>query len=87
MSNETTMIEDMRQAMNNLPESVKEQLLSSGEQQIDSIAVKMELVKFATELLKHNQACDWETNKIKPKNIEIDDVIANSQKLYDFLTE
>jgi len=47
----------------------------------------MELVKFVTELLKHNQACDWETNKIKPKKIGIDDVISGSQKLYDFLTE
>ena len=87
MSQDNTIIEDMKHAMDNLPDDVREQLLGGGEPPIDPVAVKMELVKFVTELLKHNQACDWETNKIKPKRIGIDDVISGSQKLYDFLTE
>ena len=56
-------------------------------EEVDNIAIKLELVKFATELRKHNQAIDWETNKQKPKKIQVDDIIADSQRLFTFITE
>ena len=85
MSNDVT-VEDFREALSQLPDEIRQQLEGT-QQEFDSVAVKMELIKFVTELHKHNQACDWETNKIKPKKITFDDVISDSQKLFDFITE
>ena len=85
MSDQPT-IEDFREAIDQLPDEVKAELLGTG-QAVDVISVKMELIKFVTELHKHNQGVDWETNKIKPKKITFDLVIDDSQKLFDFLVE
>ena len=85
MSDQPT-IEDFREAIDQLPDEVKAELLGAG-QAVDVISVKMELIKFVTELHKHNQGVDWETNKIKPKKITFDLVIDDSQKLFDFLVE
>lgn len=85
MSDQPT-IEDFREALDQLPEDVKAELLGGG-QAVDVISVKMDLIKFVTELHKHNQGVDWETNKIKPKKITFDQVISDSQKLFDFLVE
>ena len=85
MSDQPT-IEDFREAIDQLPDEVKAELLGAG-QAVDVISVKMELIKFVTELHKHNQGVDWETNKIKPKKITFDLVINDSQKLFDFLVE
>ena len=59
-------IEELKSALAQLPEDVKGELLASFET-VDTVAIKMELIKFVTELKKHNQGVDWETNKIKPK--------------------
>jgi len=82
-------LEEFTQALEELPPEFKAQLATvvAPSEEVDTIAVKMELVKFATELQKHNQACDWETNKIKPKKINVEDVIEDSQKLFEFLVE
>ena len=67
-------LKEFAQALEDLPPEYKAQIAqlsgiqASSEGEVDGVAVKMELVKFVTELHKHNQACDWETNKIKPKN-------------------
>ena len=82
------MMKELQSAAEALPDDVKQQLFGSAEEApVDSVAVKMELIKFVTELLKHNQACDWETNKVKPKKITFEQIISNSQDLYDFVTE
>ena len=85
MNNE--MMEELQAGIEALPDEVRQQLFGSGEAAIDSVAVKLDLIKFVTELHKHNQACDWETNKIKPKKIEIDDIISDSDKIFSFLTD
>ena len=72
-----------------LPPEFKAQLATvvQPSEEVDTVAIKLELVKFTTELRKHNQAIDWETNKIKPKKISVEEVIEDSQKLFDFLVE
>ena len=82
---EEISIEELKKALDQLPDDMKQQLQVP--QEVDSIAIKMELIKFVSELFKHNQGVNWETNKIKPKNIGIEDVIMNSQRLFDFLIE
>ena len=86
---EKPTLEEFAQALEELPPEFKTQLASvvGQQEEIDTVAVKMELVKFATELCKHNQAIDWETNKQKPKKISVEDVIRDSQKLFNFITE
>ena len=90
MSDMPTM-EEFAQALSELPPEFKSQLAAQAgvqpEGEVDTIAIKLELVKFVTELSKHNQAIDWETNKQKPKKIRIDEIIESSQQLFDFLTE
>tara|TARA_B100000424_G_C22751886_1_gene406219 strand:+ start:333 stop:599 length:267 start_codon:yes stop_codon:yes gene_type:complete len=81
-------LEEFQNALNELPESVQQQIAAQFESQqepYDFVAVKMELIKFTSELYKHNQACDWETNKIKPKEIKIDQIISGAEKLFSFL--
>ena len=85
MAQEVT-IEDFKEAIDQLPEEVRAELLG-GTQVVDVVSVKMDLIKFTTELHKHNQGVDWETNKIKPKKITFDQIISDSQKLFDFLTQ
>tara|TARA_B100001057_G_scaffold88930_1_gene85123 strand:- start:224 stop:481 length:258 start_codon:yes stop_codon:yes gene_type:complete len=85
MQQEVT-ISDFKEAIDQLPDDVKAEILGEG-QVVDVISVKMELIKFTSELHKHNQGVDWETNKIKPKKITFDQVISDSQKLFDFLTK
>ena len=85
MSDQPT-IEDFRAAIDQLPDEMKAELLG-GTQTVDVITVKMDLIKYVTELHKHNQGVDWETNKIKPKKITFDQVISDSQKLFNFLIE
>ena len=91
MSSKMPTMEEFSQALSELPPEFKAQLAAqAGAQQsegeIDTVAIKLELVKFATELRKHNQGVDWETNKMKPKQIEIKEIIADAQKLFDFIT-
>ena len=88
MSDQPTL-EEFTQALEDLPAEFKAQLATvvQPSEEIDTVAIKLELVKFTTELRKHNQAIDWETNKVKPKKISVEDVIKDSQKLFDFLTE
>ena len=90
MSDMPTM-EEFAQALSELPPEFKAQLAAQAggqpEGEVDTVAIKLELVKFVTELSKHNQAIDWETNKQKPKKIRIDEIIESSQQLFDFLTE
>ena len=80
-------LEEFTQALEDLPPEFKAQLASVVQptEEIDTIAIKLDLVKFTTELRKHNQAIDWETNKIKPKKIDVSDVIKDSQKLFEFI--
>jgi len=82
-------LEEFTQALEDLPPEFKAQLATVVQptEEIDTVAIKLELVKFSTELRKHNQAIDWETNKQKPKKIRVEDLIEDSQKLFDFLTE
>ena len=88
MSEQPTL-EEFTQALEDLPPEFKAQLATVAQpaEEIDTIAIKLELVKFVTELQKHNQGVDWETNKIKPKSIKIDKVIEEATELFDFLTE
>ena len=97
MSSQMPTMEEFAQALSELPPEFKAKLAAqaAGQQaqqqqqqegEIDTVAIKLELVKFATELRKHNQGVDWETNKIKPKQIEIKEVICDAQKLFDFIT-
>ena len=87
MSDQPTL-EEFTQALEDLPPEFKAQLATvvPHVEEVDNVAIKLELVKFSTELRKHNQAIDWETNKIKPKKIDVSDVIKDSQKLFEFIT-
>ena len=88
MSDQPTL-EEFTQALEELPSEFKAQLATVVQpaEEVDTVAIKLELVKFSTELRKHNQAIDWETNKQKPKKIQVDDIIADSQRLFTFITE
>lgn len=79
-------IEELKVALSQLPEELQKEL-EGKPQEIDSVAIKFELIKFVTDLHKHNQGVNWETNKVKPRTIELDDVIEGSQRLFDFLIE
>ena len=84
--NQEITIDDIKGALSQLPEELRAELQDEAPQ-IDSVAVKLELIKFTVDLHKHNQGVDWETNKVKPKKITFDQVISDSQKLYDFLVD
>jgi len=88
MSDQPT-IEEFAQALEDLPPEFRAQLASAVQQpnETDTVALKLELVKFTSELRKHNQAIDWETNKQRPKKISIEDVVNDAQKLFDFIVE
>ena len=88
MSDQPTL-EEFTQALEDLPPEFRAQLAASvqPEEEIDTVAIKLELVKFATELQKYNQGIEWETNKQKPKAIKITKVIEEAQQLFDFLVE
>ena len=85
---DTQIIQEMQAALDALPANIKSQLLQQApEEEDDNATIKFELIKFCSELLKHNQGVSWETNKQKPKLIEIEDIITDSQKLFEFITE
>ena len=86
MSDQPTL-EEFAQALNELPDDFKAQLATVVQpaEEVDTVAIKLELVKFATELRKHNQGVEWETNKLKPKKIHVEDLIKDSQTLFDFI--
>ena len=88
MSDQPTL-EEFTQALEELPPEFKAQLATAVQpaEEIDTVAIKLELVKFATELQKYNQGIEWETNKQKPKAIKITKVIEEAQQLFDFLVE
>jgi len=88
MSDQPTL-EEFTQALEDLPPEFKAQLASAVQRpdETDTVALKLELVKFTSELRKHNQAIDWETNKQRPKKISIEDVVNDAQKLFDFIVE
>lgn len=90
MSDMPTM-EEFAQALSELPPEFKAQLAAQAgaqtEGEVDTVAIKLELVKFVSELRKHNQAIDWETNKIKPDLIKVKDIIVDAQKLFDFIVD
>lgn len=88
MSDQPTL-EEFAQAISDLPPEFRAQLatVSQPAEEIDTVAIKLELIKFVTELQKHNQGVDWETNKIKPKSIRIDKVISEAAELFGFITE
>ncbi len=91
------IIQEMQAAIDALPANIRSQLLKKTpvlaapllqeEEEVDVVAIKMELIKFSSDLLKHNQGVNWETNKLKPQEIEVETIIANSQKLFEFITE
>jgi len=89
MSDKYPTLEEVTQALEDLPPEFKAQLatLVQPPEEVDTIAIKMELVKFTSELRKHNQAIDWETNKQRPKKIAIEDVIDDAKKLFEFVVE
>ncbi len=89
MSDQQPTLEEFTQALEDLPPEFKEQLASviRPSEEVDTVAIKMELVKFTSELRKHNQAIDWETNKQKPKKIAVEDVIDDAKKLFEFVVE
>jgi len=86
---EQPTLKEFTEAVNELPPEFKQQLAQvvSAGQEIDSVSIKMELVKFVSDLCKHNQGVDWETNKVKPKRIQVEDIIKGSQKLFDFIID
>lgn len=88
MSDQPTL-EEFTQALEELPPEFKAQLATAVQpaEEVDTVAIKLELVKFATELQKYNQGIEWETNKQKPKAIKITKVIDEAQQLFDFLVE
>ena len=88
MSDQPTL-QDFAQALDELPDEFKQQLAQTvgAQQEVDTIAIKMELVKFTSELRKHNQGVDWETNKIKPKKILVEDIIKDSLELFNFIVD
>tara|TARA_B100000575_G_C23007312_1_gene580331 strand:- start:678 stop:926 length:249 start_codon:yes stop_codon:yes gene_type:complete len=77
-------IDELKEALNRLPPEIRAELDDS---QVDTVSVKMELIKFALDLHKHNQGVDWETNKIKPKKITFSEIINDAKNLFDFLVE
>ena len=84
---DTQIIQEMQAALDALPANIKSQLLQQApEETVDTVSIRFELVKFCSELRKHNQGVDWETNKQKPKAIEIESIIADSQRLFEFIT-
>ena len=81
-------IEEFAKALEDLPPEFKDQLSTVVQvsPEIDTVAIKLELIKFVTELQKHNQGVDWETNKIKPKSIQLDKLIQEATQLFNFIT-
>ena len=53
----------------------------------DKIDLKLELVKFVNSMMQHNCAMSWETHKQWPEKITAEDVIAEADKLYRFITK
>ena len=88
MQDQPTM-EEFTQALEELPPEFKAELtrVLHPNAELDTSAVKMELVKFVTELQKHNQAAEWEIQKLKPKKIDVEGIIKDSQKLFDFIVD
>ena len=88
MSDQPTL-EEFTQALEDLPPEFKAQLATAVQptEEVDTVAIKLELIKFATELQKYNQGIEWETNKQKPKAIKITKVIEEATELFDFLME
>ena len=82
-------LEEFTKALVDLPPEFKAQLATviHPSEEIDTATIKFELVKFVTELRKHNQGVDWETNKMKPKQIRVNDIIEDSKTLFNFITE
>ena len=67
--------------------NVVAQLSAAAEEpEIDSITIKMQLISFVKDLIQQNMALEWEINKRKPVPLTVDDVITNSQALFDFVT-
>ena len=89
MSDQQPTLEEFTQALEDLPPEFKAKLATVVQppEEVDTIAIKMELVKFTSELRKHNQAIDWETNKQRPKKITVEDVIDDAKKLFEFVVE
>ena len=87
--NEQPTLEEFTKAIDELPPEFKAQLahVVQPQESIDTVAIKLDLVKFVTELQKHNQAIDWETNKVKPKKVSVQNLIDDAQKLFDFVTD
>ena len=83
--NKDITIDDFKEALSQLPPEFRDQLQE--ESSVDNVGIKLELIKFVVDLHKHNQGVDWETNKVKPKNIEVKEIISDSKSLFDFLTE
>ena len=88
MSDQPT-IEEFAQALEELPPEFRAQLATSvtPQEEVDTASIKFELIKFVNDLRKHNQGVEWETNKVKPKKIHVEDLIKDSQKLFDFIVE
>ena len=86
---EQPSLEEFAQALQDLPPEYKAQLASiiNPQEEIDTVAIKLELVKFVTELQKHNQGVEWETNKVLPKQIKIDKIIGEATQLFEFITQ
>lgn len=82
-------LEEFTQALEELPPEFKAQLATvvAPTEEIDTVAIKLELVKFVTELQKHNQAADWEIQKLKPKRLEVESIIKDAHKLFEFIVE
>lgn len=82
-------LEEFTQALEELPPEFKAQLATvvAPKEEIDTVAIKLELVKFVTELQKHNQAADWEIQKLKPKRLEVESIIKDTHKLFEFIVE
>jgi len=82
-------LEEFTQALEELPPEFKAELtrVLHPSAEVDTIAVKMDLVKFVTELQKHNQAAEWEIQKLKPKKIDVEGIIKDSQRLFDFIVD
>ena len=55
-------------------------------EEIDHVAIKMQLIGFVKDLLQQNMALEWEINKIKPDVVSVKSIISESQRLYDFVT-
>ena len=81
--------EEFAQALSDLPEEFRAQIgaVAHPQEETDTVAVKLELIKFVTDLKKHNQGVDWETNKMKPKPIGVEEIVEDAQTLFEFLTE